>query len=104
MNSAENHSNTNALTKLLATVDPKASLAQRNLQLIALLDWVRGDSQSAEAATARVAELVTMCEQSPVLRERPQTLSALGEVSGVGERKLERYGEAFLGVLGARAA
>ena len=63
MNSAENHSNTNALTKLLATVDPKASLAQRNLQLIALLDWVRGDSQSAEAATARVAELVTMCEQ-----------------------------------------
>ena len=72
MNSAENHSNTNALTKLLATVDPKASLAQRNLQLIALLDWVRGDSQSAEAATARVAELVTMCEQSPVLRERLQ--------------------------------
>ena len=72
MNSAENHTNTNALTKLLATVDPKASLAQRNLQLIALLDWVRGDSQSAEAATARVAELVTMCEQSPVLRERLQ--------------------------------
>lgn len=72
MNSAENHSNNNALTKLLATVDPKASLAQRNLQLIALLDWVRGDSQSAEAATARVAELVTMCEQSPVLRERLQ--------------------------------
>lgn len=72
MNSAENHSNTNALTKLLATVDPKASLAQRNLQLIALLDWVRGDSQSAEEATARVAELVTMCEQSPVLRERLQ--------------------------------
>jgi ATP-dependent DNA helicase RecQ len=39
-----------------------------------------------------------------MLREHPQTLSALGAVSGVGERKLERYGEAFLGVLQARAA
>ncbi|MEO5561180.1 MAG: DNA helicase RecQ, partial [Dokdonella sp.] len=34
-----------------------------------------------------------------MLRERPQTLRALGAVSGVGERKLERYGEAFLGEL-----
>ena len=39
-----------------------------------------------------------------MLRERPATLSALGAVSGVGERKLDRYGEAFLGVLNARAA
>ena len=39
-----------------------------------------------------------------MLRERPQTLSALGAVSGVGERKLERYGDAFLGELNARAA
>jgi ATP-dependent DNA helicase RecQ len=39
-----------------------------------------------------------------MLRERPQTLSALGAISGVGERKLERFGEAFLGVLDARAA
>ncbi|HET6546148.1 MAG TPA: DNA helicase RecQ [Rhodanobacteraceae bacterium] len=34
-----------------------------------------------------------------MLRERPQTLRELGTVSGVGERKLERYGEAFLRVL-----
>lgn len=31
-----------------------------------------------------------------MLRERPQTLRALGAIGGVGERKLERYGEAFL--------
>jgi ATP-dependent DNA helicase RecQ len=31
-----------------------------------------------------------------MLRERPQTLRAFGAISGVGERKLERYGEAFL--------
>ncbi len=34
-----------------------------------------------------------------MLRERPQTLRALGAISGIGERKLERYGEAFLGEL-----
>jgi ATP-dependent DNA helicase RecQ len=34
-----------------------------------------------------------------MLRERPQTLRALGAVSGVGERKLERYGEVFLAQL-----
>lgn len=34
-----------------------------------------------------------------MLRERPQTLRALGEIGGVGERKLERYGDAFLAEL-----
>ena len=67
---AENDSKT--LTQLLTPIDPKASLAQRNLQLIALLDWVRGDGESVEAAAERVNELVTMAEQSPVLRERLQ--------------------------------
>jgi ATP-dependent DNA helicase RecQ len=36
-----------------------------------------------------------------MLRERPQSLRELGAISGVGERKLARYGEAFLGVLTA---
>ncbi|NII11545.1 DNA helicase RecQ [Oleiagrimonas sp. C23AA] len=34
-----------------------------------------------------------------MLREHPTTLDALGAISGVGERKLEHYGEAFLEVL-----
>jgi ATP-dependent DNA helicase RecQ len=34
-----------------------------------------------------------------MLREKPRTLDALGAISGVGERKLARYGEAFLGTL-----
>jgi ATP-dependent DNA helicase RecQ len=34
-----------------------------------------------------------------MLRERPQTHDALAAISGVGERKLARYGEAFLRVL-----
>ncbi|HEY6893790.1 MAG TPA: DNA helicase RecQ [Rhodanobacteraceae bacterium] len=36
-----------------------------------------------------------------MLRERPRTLDALGAISGVGERKLARYGDAFLGALSA---
>jgi len=36
-----------------------------------------------------------------MLREKPHTLDALGAISGVGERKLARYGEAFLGTLAA---
>jgi ATP-dependent DNA helicase RecQ len=36
-----------------------------------------------------------------MLREKPGTLDALGAISGVGERKLARYGEAFLGTLAA---
>jgi ATP-dependent DNA helicase RecQ len=36
-----------------------------------------------------------------MLRERPQSLRDLGAISGVGERKLERYGEDFLGLLAA---
>jgi ATP-dependent DNA helicase RecQ len=35
-----------------------------------------------------------------MLRSKPQTLADMGQVSGVGARKLERYGAAFLEVLG----
>ncbi|HKE46832.1 MAG TPA: DNA helicase RecQ [Rhodanobacteraceae bacterium] len=35
-----------------------------------------------------------------MLRERPRTLDAMAAISGVGERKLARYGEAFLAALG----
>ncbi|HET7664355.1 MAG TPA: DNA helicase RecQ [Rhodanobacteraceae bacterium] len=34
-----------------------------------------------------------------MLREHPQTREAMAAISGVGERKLERYGEAFLAAL-----
>ena len=34
-----------------------------------------------------------------MLQHRPSTLTALGKINGVGERKLERYGRQFLAVL-----
>ena len=36
-----------------------------------------------------------------MLRSKPSTLAEMAQVSGVGARKLQRYGEAFLDVLGA---
>jgi ATP-dependent DNA helicase RecQ len=38
-----------------------------------------------------------------MLRSQPGTMAEMGRVSGVGARKLERYGEAFLEVLGGSA-
>lgn len=38
-----------------------------------------------------------------MLRSKPSTLPEMAQVSGVGARKLERYGEAFLQVLGGGA-
>lgn len=60
------------LARVLAAIDPHAPLAQRHLQLIALLAWVRGDGRSVEAATARLALLVDAAERTPELRARVQ--------------------------------
>ena len=38
-----------------------------------------------------------------MLRSQPTSLAEMARVSGVGARKLERYGEAFLEVLGGEA-
>lgn len=38
-----------------------------------------------------------------MLREQPTTMAEMARVSGVGARKLERYGQAFLEVLGGQA-
>jgi ATP-dependent DNA helicase RecQ len=35
--------------------------------------------------------------------QKPQTMAALGSVKGVGEKKLERFGEVFLKVIGGAA-
>ena len=60
------------LGALLAALDPQANTPQRHLQLIALLDWVRGDARSVEGATGRVQLLLQALEHSPPLRLRVQ--------------------------------
>ncbi len=59
-----------ALADLLAGLDGSAGVAQRHLQLIALLDWIRGDGRSVEAAAGRVALLVDAAERSPGAAQR----------------------------------
>ncbi len=39
-----------------------------------------------------------------MVEHRPSSLEALGEISGVGERKLARYGGSFLAQLQGQAA
>lgn len=48
---------------LLDRLDPDAPLAQRHLWLMAVLDWVRGDRQDAQASVRRVVQLLDAAEQ-----------------------------------------
>ena len=58
------------LPERLAALDAQAGTAQRHLQLIDLLDWIRGDSQSAPAAVQRLGLLVQAAETDPQLAQR----------------------------------
>ena len=53
------------LIELLRAIDPEAPLAERHLWLMRLLDWVRGDTQDAELAVARVRMLIDAAEVRP---------------------------------------
>ncbi len=57
-----------ALATLLARLDPNASLADRHVWLIDLLQWVRGDSRSAPAAIARLQQFMEAVEAQTEVR------------------------------------
>ncbi|MDO9278732.1 MAG: site-specific recombinase [Polaromonas sp.] len=61
-----------ALATLLARLDPNASLADRHVWLIDLLQWVRGDSRSAPAAVARLQQFMVAVEAQPEVHSRLQ--------------------------------
>lgn len=61
-----------ALATLLARLDPNASLADRHVWLIDLLQWVRGDSRSAPAAVARLQQFMVAVEAQPAVHARLQ--------------------------------
>lgn len=60
------------LPGLLAQLDPQASLAERHLWLIALLDWVRGARDSVPASLGRVQLFLEAVESRPEVRARLQ--------------------------------
>ncbi|MEP7182804.1 MAG: RecQ family ATP-dependent DNA helicase, partial [Betaproteobacteria bacterium] len=63
-----------------------------------LKDW-----RLAEARTQSVPAYVILHDSTlaDIARRAPQDLGALGAISGIGARKLERYGPALLAVVGA---
>jgi site-specific recombinase len=60
------------LDTLLQALDPQASLVQRHLWLMALLQWLRGTRSGVEGALLRVELLLDLLDARPVLRERFQ--------------------------------
>lgn len=63
----------------------------------ALRAWRKSE---AEAASVPAFVVFTDATLMAIAEERPATLADLAGISGVGRAKLERYGEAVLGVLG----
>ena len=57
----------------------------------------------AEARTQSVPAFVILHDKTlaEIARQRPRTLTALGRVSGIGAKKLERYGPALVELVGA---
>ena len=91
-------------------VQPTAAKAQTKVQLapevdIALWEALR-ECRRSYAEELGVPPYVVFHDttlQEMCLR-LPQTMEEFGELSGVGERKLERYGPAFLGVINQHLA
>ena len=61
-----------ALQHLLQTMDADADPVHRHLWLIGLMDWIRGDGSSADAAVGRVGQLITAIEADPATTIRLQ--------------------------------
>ncbi len=60
------------LAALLDALDPQASVVQRHLWLIALMDWLRGDSHSESATHSRLALLLDALQQRSTTRAQVQ--------------------------------
>ncbi len=74
-----------------STLDPGA---------IALLDRLKA-WRLAEARTQAVPAFVILHDKAlaEIARSRPRSMNALGDISGIGAKKLERYGTALLSLI-----
>ena len=87
----------------------KATRSERSSQALAIAAHETSVWESLRTLRARLAKeqgipayrIFSDASLLQMLRERPQSHSELAKISGVGEVKLERYGEDFLGVLTA---
>ena len=58
------------LRSLLNALSPEADLASRNVWLISLFTWLRGDQQSPEATISRLQTLIVAIKAQPELQAR----------------------------------
>jgi ATP-dependent DNA helicase RecQ len=62
-----------------------------------LKEWRRGEARTQGVPAYVILHDRTLAE---IAQRRPATLQGLEQVSGIGARKLERYGQALIGVVG----
>ena len=58
------------ISTLLETLNPEAGLVERHVWLISLIDWVRGNGDSPEAAVGRVDLLLDVLDARPETAEK----------------------------------
>ena len=92
-----------------ATPEKRASKAERSARLKETFEGANDDPVWLELKAKRM-ELAKEQGVPPyvifhdatlieILNQKPQDLQAMGQISGIGQAKLERYGEAFLAVI-----
>jgi len=78
-------------------VDYREELTPEEFQVFSRLrDWRKG---VAEKEKIPVYTVLTNGQLAEVVRRKVQTKAALKEISGVGEARVEKYGEGLLGML-----
>ena len=80
------------LSNLLEALDPHAGLVQRHVWLNSLLDWVRGNNDTPEAAVARITLLLDVLEARPATLEKMQLWWRALVASVDGSTLLSDYG------------
>lgn len=60
------------LTDLLQTLEPDAPWVQKHIDLIALMNWIRGDEKTPAACTTRVQVLLDVLQAHPLLAHNVQ--------------------------------
>jgi ATP-dependent DNA helicase RecQ len=92
-----------------ATPEKRASKAERSSRLKEAFEGANDDPMWLELKAKRM-ELAKEQGVPPyvifhdatlieILNQKPKDLNAMGQISGIGQAKLERYGEAFLAVI-----
>lgn len=90
-------SSLNAITTTTKKIDPTADLSEEEQRyFLALKMWRREESYQQAIPPYHIFRDITLRE---IIRARPASKQALGEVRGVGQSKIDRYGDAVLAIL-----